>query len=125
MTSTSAALQAKAKAPPQVGTALTSRDSRSDLPSQNPNAWKRGSLPVADAYASNIDEAVGSRTAGDRSSMSQYNNAGKHRTQYYEDQFRYKDNEVGTVKERVQRESPVIAELRTNVIVRCAPQKDT
>jgi len=49
--------------------------------------------------------------------MGQYNNASKHRTQYYEDQFRYKDNEVGTIKERVQRESPVIAELKTNVIV--------
>ena len=50
--------------------------------------------------------------------MGQYNNASKHRTQYYEDQFRYKDNEIGTARERVQRESPVIAELKTNVIVR-------
>jgi len=58
------------------------------------------------------------RKAGDRTSMGQYNNASKHRTQYYEDQFRYKDNEIGTARERVQRESPVIAELKTNVIVR-------
>lgn len=42
----------------------------------------------------------------------------KYRAQYYEDQLRYKDGEVGTVRDRVQRESPVIAELRTNVIVR-------
>ncbi|KAK5128865.1 hypothetical protein LTR85_000198 [Meristemomyces frigidus] len=125
MTSTSAAYQAKSTGPPpQVGTALTSRDSRSDLPSQNPNAWKRASSPMAEAYADllgkggNIDEVLGSRKAGDRSSMGQYNNASKHRTQYYEDQFRYKDNEVGTIKERVQRESPVIAELRTNVIIK-------
>ncbi|EMC92049.1 hypothetical protein BAUCODRAFT_44465, partial [Baudoinia panamericana UAMH 10762] len=42
----------------------------------------------------------------------------KHRTQYYEDQFRYKDGEVGSIRERVQRDSPVIAELRTNVIIK-------
>ncbi|KAK5138514.1 hypothetical protein LTR08_000101 [Meristemomyces frigidus] len=121
---------------PPVGTAHTSRDSRSDLPSSrssrsdlpsvNPNAWKRASSPVAEAYndlvgrrgSGNIDEVLGSRKGGDRSSMSQYNSASKHRTQYYEDQFRYKDNEAGTVKERVQRESPVIAELKTNVIIK-------
>lgn len=110
-----------------VGTALTSRDSRSDLPSlqKNPNAWKRASSPhsVAEAYADlvgrggNIDEVLASRKAGDRSSLGQYNSASRHRTQYYDEQFRYKDNEVGSVRERVHRESPVIAELRTNVIV--------
>ena len=47
----------------------------------------------------------------------QYNTAGKHRSQYYEDQFRYKDSEAGSVREKVQRESPVVAELKTNVIV--------
>ncbi|KAK4545375.1 hypothetical protein LTR36_003555 [Oleoguttula mirabilis] len=124
MTSTAAALQAKSTGLPQVGRAVTSRDSRTDSSAQNPNAWKRTSSPIADAYADlignggNIDEVVGSRKAGDRSSMGQYNNASKHRTQYYEDQFRYKDNEAGTIKERVQRESPVIAELRTNVIIK-------
>lgn len=49
----------------------------------------------------------------------QYNTAGKHRSQYYEDQFRYKDSEAGSVREKVQRESPVVAELKTNVIVGC------
>jgi len=39
------------------------------------------------------------------------------RTTSYEEQYQYKDNAHGTARERVHRESPVIAELRTNVIV--------
>lgn len=44
----------------------------------------------------------------------------KRRKQYYDEQFRPKDSISGTVRERVQRDSPVVAELRTNVIV-CLP----
>lgn len=54
--------------------------------------------------------------AGDRGSVS-LNSDSKRRTQYFEEQFQYKDNAVGGARERVQREAPVIAELRTNVIV--------
>lgn len=43
---------------------------------------------------------------------------GRKRTQYFEDQFAYKDGHAGSARERVQKDSPVIAELRTNVIVR-------
>lgn len=39
------------------------------------------------------------------------------RTTSYDEQYQYKDNAHGTARERVHRESPVIAELRTNVIV--------
>lgn len=129
---TAASFQNQSTAGPTlVGTALTSRDSRSDLPSQRElNARKRASTPITDAYADligrgsgNIDDVLGNRRSGDRSSMSQYNSASKHRTQYYEDQFRYKDNEIGSVRDRVSRESPVIAELKTNVIVGCTWQR--
>lgn len=41
----------------------------------------------------------------------------KRRTMSYEEQYQYKDNAYGSARERVHRESPVIAELRTNVIV--------
>ncbi|KAK0937655.1 hypothetical protein LTR29_010766 [Friedmanniomyces endolithicus] len=107
-----------------VGTALTKRSSRPASPPQNPAAWKRASSPIAEAYAdlvgkgANIAEVMEGRQARDRTSLGQYNDASKHRTQYYEDQFRYKDGEVGTIRERVQRESPVIAELKTNVIIK-------
>ena len=87
------------------------------------NKWKRNSSPVADAYENligsngNIDEIM-HRKAGDRSSMHSTNrDSSRRRTQYYEEQFGDKDSFTGTAKERVQRESPVIAELRTNVIV--------
>ena len=41
----------------------------------------------------------------------------KRRTQYYEEQFQYKENRLGSVRERIEKDSPVVAELRTNVIV--------
>jgi hypothetical protein len=41
----------------------------------------------------------------------------KRRTTSYDEQYQYKDNIYSTARERIHRESPVIAELRTNVIV--------
>lgn len=43
--------------------------------------------------------------------------ASKRRTQYYEDSFAYKDGHGQSAKERIQKDSPVVAELKTNVIV--------
>jgi hypothetical protein len=43
----------------------------------------------------------------------------KRRTQYYEDSFAYKDGQGQSAKERIQKDSPVVAELKTNVIVGC------
>lgn len=89
--------------------------------SQDQNWQKRRSLPIADAYAHLIakgefTEEAFNLMAGDRGSVS-LNGDSKRRTQYFEEQFQYKDNAVGGARERVQREAPVIAELRTNVIV--------
>ena len=44
------------------------------------------------------------------------NYGSRRRTQYYEEQFAYKDA-AGSARERITKDSPVIAELRTNVIV--------
>lgn len=46
---------------------------------------------------------------------------GKRRTQYFEDHFSYRDSHVESARERIQKDSPIIAELRTNVIVRILP----
>ena len=46
-----------------------------------------------------------------------YTSPSRQRTQYSDEQFHHRDNSDGSVRERVQRDSPVIAELRTNVIV--------
>lgn len=47
-----------------------------------------------------------------------YNNSPKHRTQHYEEQPQLRGNATGSVREQVQRDSPIIAELRTNVIIK-------
>lgn len=41
----------------------------------------------------------------------------RRRTQWYEDQFAYKPNHINQATEKIMKEAPVIAELRTNVIV--------
>ncbi|GAB1742498.1 hypothetical protein NU219Hw_g8042t1 [Hortaea werneckii] len=122
------AFQTKSTSGPTLaGTALSARDSRIDLLSQqHRESWKRASNSSGDASANpllsgskSIDDFAAARKSAHRSSMShQYNAAGKHRSQYYEDQFRYKDSEAGSVREKVQRESPVVAELKTNVIIK-------
>jgi hypothetical protein len=40
------------------------------------------------------------------------------RAQYYEDSFAYKDGHGQSARERVTKDAPIVAELRTNVIVR-------
>lgn len=44
--------------------------------------------------------------------------ASRSRAQFYEDQFSYKDTIASSARERVTKDAPIIAELRTNVIVR-------
>ncbi|EME85686.1 uncharacterized protein MYCFIDRAFT_213956 [Pseudocercospora fijiensis CIRAD86] len=105
----------------QAGLALVLKNARSPQPSNLKG--ERNSLPGGDAYASlvskpDIDEFL-QKHLGDKDSMiAAYNNSSQQRKQYYEEQFQYKDNIQGGVRERVQRESPVIAELRTNVIIK-------
>ena len=40
------------------------------------------------------------------------------RAQFYEDSFSYKDGVSSSARERVTKDAPIVAELRTNVIVR-------
>lgn len=42
------------------------------------------------------------------------------RAQFYEDSFSYKDTIATSARERVTKDAPIVAELRTNVIVRCS-----
>lgn len=108
---------------------LASR-SQSTRPSPDPvqkgvsqDRWKRASWSQApDARLDLFYEGPRIGTGnmpGDRHSVSLNGESqSKRRTQYYEEQFQYKDNVNSSARERVHRESPVIAELRTNVIVR-------
>ncbi|KAF2683861.1 hypothetical protein K458DRAFT_432046 [Lentithecium fluviatile CBS 122367] len=40
------------------------------------------------------------------------------RAQYYEEQFAYKDDATSSARERVTKDAPIVAELRTNVIIK-------
>lgn len=63
-----------------------------------------------------VDESIA--MGGNRTSQSLNGSLeGRRRTQAFEEQYQYKDNVYGSARERVHRESPVIGELRTNVIV--------
>lgn len=45
-------------------------------------------------------------------------NAGsRRRAQFYEEQFAYKEDTTSSARERVTKDAPIVAELRTNVIV--------
>jgi len=93
-------------------------------PDQSNTPSQRSSLRIAHSYTDLIGEgdfqnenpqrAMG----GNRTGLSM--NGGldpKRRTTSYDEQYQYKDNAYNTARERVHRESPIIAELRTNVIV--------
>lgn len=49
---------------------------------------------------------------------------GKSMAQMYEDQFQRKSRPLPTLRERIKNESPVIAHLRTNVIVSSCKRKE-
>lgn len=43
----------------------------------------------------------------------------RQRAQYYEEQFSYKEGTTSNARDRVTKDAPIVAELRTNVIVCC------
>jgi len=127
---------------PQLFTKLNRKAStkpRKPRPKSQPGDWhsllgippdhsntpsQRSSLRIAHSYTDLVGEgnlanehpprAMG----GHRTSLSM--NGGldpKRRTTSYDEQYQYKDNAYNAARERVHRESPIIAELRTNVIV--------
>jgi len=49
------------------------------------------------------------------------NGSSRRRAQYYEEQFAYKDDTTSSARERVIKDAPIVADLRTNVIVCLAP----
>lgn len=127
------------------GVALTStpsHDERQRLPSQNNfsrMSWNPDALGHLNGNTNEgamsggrnsvgAEDYLASRRGGDRSSMRSangnpnggggtpvYDDAGRRRTQYFDDQFKNGGNNAG--REKVQRGSPVVAELKTNVIV--------
>lgn len=67
----------------------------------------------------NISSELSFGMSGDKDAPDFSLEESKRRTNYYEEQFQYKGNGLGSVRERIEKDSPVVAELRTNVIVCC------
>jgi hypothetical protein len=64
----------------------------------------------------------GSRGAPRDGAAGQLKHGGsRRRAQYYEEQFAYKDDSTSSARERVIKDAPIVAELKTNVIVCFAP----
>lgn len=61
--------------------------------------------------------APGEKKEIDAVGQRQQNYGTRRRTQYYEEQFAYKDDSVSSARDRVTKDAPIIADLRTNVIV--------
>ena len=84
------------------------------------NAWKRTSLPTTDFYSDlstrpQLDELLQQRAREAERKILQYDNVPKHRTPQTAEAS--KNGLSTSVREKIQRASPLIAELRTNVIV--------
>ena len=124
-------MTSQSKASTAYGVAVTSPprdlDERKELPSQRNSiiSNRRKSAPGSHTYADAMEHGgpvqegpilrKGALKENRRSAS--YNDESKRRSQYYEEQFQYKDGAVGLTREKAQRQSPVIAELKTNVIV--------
>lgn len=90
----------------------------SNTPSQ------RSSLRITQSYSDLIGESDFKNInppramGGNRTSLSMNGSVeSKRRTTSYDEHYQYKNNTHSTARDRVHRESPIIAELRTNVIV--------
>ena len=103
--------------PHSVGTHSAMSESQASTSTSSANAFPRpagATMLVPEQYGRSTfsfekkdTDAVGQRAQ---------NYGSRRRTQYYEEQFAYKDA-TGSARERITKDSPVIAELRTNVIV--------
>lgn len=62
--------------------------------------------------------AIATRHAPASGHVVQHTGGGsRRRAQYYEEQFAYKEDSSSTARDRVTKDAPIVAELRTNVIV--------
>lgn len=133
-------MSAHSKSSSAYGVAVTStpsRDERKELPSQRSSiiSSRRKSAPNSHTYAEVMEQGgpvqegpILKRNADRENRRSNsYNEESKRRSQHYEEQFQYKNGLLGPSKEKVQRQSPVVAELKTNVIVSwsCVLNNDT
>jgi hypothetical protein len=101
--------------PKQAGAALLSPEKVGEQLSPSPSQFSFASSPHSPVH--DIDFDSRQRTAGDGIGPLRPVTS-RSRAQFYEDQFSYKDGIVSSARDRVTKDAPIVAELRTNVIVR-------
>lgn len=104
--------------PKQAGaTLLAPEQGTEDVHSPAPSQFSFASSPQeaeddnVRQYRQNSRSTLGDRVGSLRPRTS------RSRQQFYEDSFSYKDGTASSARERVTKDAPIIAELRTNVIV--------
>lgn len=106
--------------PKQAGATLVSPEKvgeqLSPAQSQFSFASSPRSMQEADQDDSRHLHPVGWGTAGDSNGQLRPRSS-RSRAQFYEDQFSYKDTITSSARDRVTKDAPIVAELRTNVIV--------
>jgi hypothetical protein len=111
-----------ANAFPKPAAQLLSAEAVADPLSPSPSQFSFASSPqsVQDEQLAN-DGPKRPTTRGGADSLGDLRPAtARSRAQYYEDSFAYKDGHGQSARERVLKDAPIVAELRTNVIVRLA-----
>ncbi|RMZ73101.1 MIF domain containing [Pyrenophora seminiperda CCB06] len=96
--------------PRQAGAALLSPERAGEQIPPSPSQFSFASSPQSIQEA----EAEARSRAGLRPMTSTNSRS---RAQFYEDQFSYKDGIASSARERVTKDAPIVAELRTNVII--------
>jgi hypothetical protein len=62
-------------------------------------------------------QSVAEKKPAETPAQQQKNYNNRRRTLFFEDSFAYKDDSTSSARDRVTKDAPIIADLRTNVIV--------
>jgi hypothetical protein len=106
--------------PKQAGAQLLSPDTAGDQPlSPSPSQFSFASSPQHEHLSTDGPRSQRQMNRGPTvDSLSELRPAtSRSRAQYYEDSLSYKDGMTSSARDRVTKDAPIVAELRTNVIV--------
>ncbi|KAF1947541.1 Tautomerase/MIF [Clathrospora elynae] len=104
--------------PKQAGAALLAPEKVGEQLSPSPSQFSFASSPQSVQDVEQDDSRLRTRgPAGDGIGPLRPINS-RSRAQFYEDQFSYKDGIASSARERVTKDAPIVAELRTNVIIK-------
>ncbi|CAN9095944.1 unnamed protein product [Alternaria alternata] len=103
--------------PKQAGTALLSPENAGEQLSPSPSQFSFASSPQS-VQNIELDSRDRARTPAADGVGPLRPVTSRSRAAFYEDQFSYKDGIASSARERVTKDAPIVAELRTNVIIK-------